>query len=148
MNRGFIWLQAAKQNGAAISIQQAIFTGNAHPLQQLLERFMLQGICANEGFYHGMMLGLCAVLGSRSRICSNRESDLGSFDIQLTPLANGIPGFPLEFKHTRDPHTDLDSLAEKALEQIEEKKYDIALRSAGVDPIIRIGIAFRGKVRL
>lgn len=142
-------LNRTNQNGAAISIQQAIFTGNAQQLQQLLERFMLQSIStmdgANEGFYHGMMLGLCAVLGSRFRIHSNRESGLGRFDIQLTPLVSGIPGFLFEFKHTRDPQADLDSLAEKALEQIEEKKYDTELRSAGVESIIRIGIAFRGK---
>lgn len=142
-------LNRTNQNGAAISIQQAIFTGNAQQLQQLLERFMLQSISAmdgaNEGFYHGMMLGLCAVLGNRFRIHSNRESGLGRFDIQLTPLVSGIPGFLFEFKHTRDPHADLDALAEKALEQVEEKKYDTELRSAGVASIVRIGIAFRGK---
>ncbi|MFR6369716.1 MAG: PD-(D/E)XK nuclease domain-containing protein [Gemmiger formicilis] len=54
----------------------------------------------NEGFYHGMMLGLCAVLGNRYRVRSNRESGLGRFDIQLMPLVNGIPGFIFEFKHT------------------------------------------------
>ena len=29
---------------------------------------------ANEAFYHGMMLGLCAVLGSQYKVRSNRES--------------------------------------------------------------------------
>lgn len=40
------------------------------------------------------------------------------------PLVNGIPGFLFEFKHTNDAHVDLASLAEKALQQIDEKKYD------------------------
>lgn len=100
---------------------------------------------ANEGFYHGMMLGLCAILGNRYKIRSNRESGLGRFDIQLMPLAKGMPGFIFEFKHTKDEHTDLSALADSALQQIETKKYDTELRDNGVNSIISIGIAFRGK---
>lgn len=142
-------LNRTNQNGAAISIQQAIFSGNAQKLQALLEDFMLHSISsmdgANEGFYHGMMLGLCAVLGNRYQVRSNRESGLGRFDIQLAPQIGGIPGFLFEFKHTEDPRADLDSLADRALRQIEEKKYDTELRNAGVQSIIKIGIAFRRK---
>ena len=55
------------------------------------------------------------------------------------------PGFLFEFKHTNDDHVDLDALADRALQQIDVKKYDTELRDAGVRPIIKIGIAFRGK---
>ena len=79
------------------------------------------------------------------QIRSNRESGLGRFDIQLNPLVKGIPGFLFEFKHTNDDHVDLDALADRALQQIDVKKYDTELRDAGVRPIIKIGIAFRGK---
>ena len=44
-----------------------------------------------------------------------------------------------------DNKVNLSSLAESALRQIDEKKYDTELRSAGVNQIIKIGIAFRGK---
>lgn len=142
-------LNRTNQNSVAISINQAVFSGDAQKLQSVLEDFMLQSISsmdgANEGFYHGMMLGLCAVLGNRYQVRSNRESGLGRFDIQLTPLASGIPGFLFEFKHTNNNHEDLDALAEKALRQIDEKKYDTELQNAGVHSIIKIGIAFRGK---
>lgn len=142
-------LNRTNQNSVAISINQAIFSGDAQKLQSVLEEFMLQSISsmdgANEGFYHGMMLGLCAVLGNRYQVRSNRESGLGRFDIQLAPLVSGIPGFLFEFKHTNDTHEDLDALAEKALRQIDEKKYDTELKNAGVHSIIKIGIAFRGK---
>lgn len=92
-----------------------------------------------------MMLGLCAVLGNRYRIRSNREAGLGRFDIQLSPLVSGIPGFLFEFKHTKDERVNLAVLADSALQQINEKKYDTELRNAGVNSIIKIGIAFRGK---
>ncbi len=142
-------LNRTNQNSLAISISQAIFSKDTQKLQALLEDFMVKSISsidgANEGFYHGMMLGLCAILGNRYKIRSNRESGLGRFDIQLMPLAKGMPGFIFEFKHTKDEHTDLSALADSALQQIETKKYDTELRDNGVNSIIRIGIAFRGK---
>lgn len=142
-------LNRTNQNSLAISISQAIFSKDTQKLQALLEGFMVKSISsidgANEGFYHGMMLGLCAILGNRYKIRSNRESGLGRFDIQLMPLAKGMPGFIFEFKHTKDEHTDLSALADSALQQIETKKYDTELRDNGVNSIIRIGIAFRGK---
>ena len=142
-------LNRTNRNNVSVSISQAIFSGDAQKLQSLLEDFMLQSISsmdgANEGFYHGMMLGLCAVLGNRYQVRSNRESGIGRFDIQLTPLVSVIPGFLFEFKHTKDEHVDLADLADSALQQIDEKRYDTELRNAGVYSIIKIGIAFRGK---
>lgn len=142
-------LNRTNKNSLAISISQAIFSKDTQKLQALLEDFMVKNISsidgANEGFYHGMMLGLCAILGNRYKIRSNRESGLGRFDIQLMPLTKGMPGFIFEFKHTKDEHTDLSALADSALQQIETKKYDTELRDNGVNSIIRIGIAFRGK---
>ena len=142
-------LNRTNQNSLAISISQAIFSKDTQKLQALLEDFMVKSISsidgANESFYHGMMLGLCAILGNRYKIRSNRESGLGRFDIQLMPLAKGMPGFIFEFKHTKDEHTDLSALADSALQQIEAKKYDTELRDNGVNLIISIGIAFRGK---
>lgn len=142
-------LNRTNQNSLAISISQAIFSKDTQKLQALLEDFMVKNISsidgANEGFYHGMMLGLCAILGNRYKIRSNRESGLGRFDIQLMPLTKGMPGFIFEFKHTKDEHTDLSALADSALQQIETKKYDTELRDNGVNSIISIGIAFRGK---
>ena len=142
-------LNRTNQNSLAISISQAVFSKDTQKLQTLLEDFMVKSISsidgANEGFYHGMMLGLCAILGNRYKIRSNRESGLGRFDIQLMPLTKGMPGFIFEFKHTKDEHTDLSALADSALQQIEAKKYDTELRDNGVNSIISIGIAFRGK---
>lgn len=142
-------LNRTNQNSLAISISQAIFSKDTQKLQSLLEDFMVKSISsidgANEGFYHGMMLGLCAILGNRYKIRSNRESGLGRFDIQLMPLTKAMPGFIFEFKHTKDEHADLSALADSALQQIEAKKYDTELRDNGVNSIISIGIAFRGK---
>lgn len=142
-------LNRTNQNNVSISIHQAIFSKDTRKLQSLLEDFMLKSIStmdgANEAFYHGMMLGLCAVLGSQYKVRSNRESGLGRFDIELLPMVQGIPGFIFEFKHTKDINADLDSLANSALKQIEDMKYDTELNDFGVKNIVKIGIAFRQK---
>lgn len=142
-------LNRTNQNNVSISIHQAIFSKDTSKLQSLLEDFMLKSIStmdgASEAFYHGMMLGLCAVLGSQFKVRSNRESGLSRFDIELLPMVKGIPGFIFEFKHTKDINVDLDSLANNALKQIEDMKYDIELNDFGVKDIVKIGIAFRQK---
>lgn len=142
-------LNRTNQNNVSISIHQAIFSKDTSKLQSLLEDFMLKSIStmdgASEAFYHGMMLGLCAVLGSQFKVRSNRESGLGRFDIELLPMVKGIPGFIFEFKHTKDINVDLDSLANSALKQIEDMKYDTKLNDFGVEDIVKIGIAFRQK---
>ena len=92
-----------------------------------------------------MMLGLCAMFRNRYHIRSNRESGMGRFDVMLIPKVNSIPGFIYEFKFTNDKNVDLNKLADEALEQIDDKKYDTELIGYGMDNIIKIGIAFRGK---
>lgn len=142
-------LNRTNQNNVSISVHQAIFFKDANKLQSLLENFMLKSIStmdgASEAFYHGMMLGLCAVLGSQYQVRSNRESGLGRFDIELLPMVKNMPGFIFELKHTKDMNIDLDSLADSALRQIDNMKYDAELKAFGVDDIVKIGIAFRQK---
>lgn len=142
-------LNRTNQNNVSISIHQAIFSKDASKLQSLLEDFMLKSIStidgASEAFYHGMMLGLCAVLGSQYKVRSNRESGIGRFDIELLPAVKNMPGFIFEFKHTKDINVDLDSLADSALRQIDDMKYDTELKDFGVEDIVKIGIAFRQK---
>lgn len=142
-------LNKINQNGIAVSISQAIFSGDTDKLQNLLEQFMLQSISymdtADESFYHGMMLGLCAVLSNSYQVRSNRESGLGRFDVMLIPRAKSMPGFIYEFKFTKDEKADLSVLADEALNQIKEKKYDTEFLNSGISNIMKIGIAFRGK---
>lgn len=142
-------LNRTNQNNVSITIHQAIFSKDASKLQSLLEDFMLKSISTMDGaceaFYHGMMLGLCAVLGSQYKVRSNRESGLGRFDIELLPAVKNMPGFIFEFKHTKDINVDLDLLADSALRQIDDMKYDTELKDFGVEDIVKIGIAFRQK---
>ena len=142
-------LSKTGRESIAISVQQAIFSKDFQRLRKLLENFMLESISsfdgADEKFYHGMMLGLCAIVNNRYKVRSNRESGIGRFDIALFPKIKSLPGFIFEFKHTKNESDDLDDLAQRAVDQIIEKKYDSEIVSSGVAEIHKIGIAFRGK---
>lgn len=87
---------------AAISIQEAIYTMDMPALQKHLENFLLQTIsfhnAANETFYHGLILRLCAMMDNRYHITSNREAGNGRFDIQMLSLNKQLPGILIELQ--------------------------------------------------
>ena len=133
----------------AVRISKAIFDRNISEIEKGISDYLLQSISyfdtADEAFYHGLILGLCAVLNKRYSVKSNRESGLGRFDIQLTPLIVGIPAFIFELKVAKNSKESLEKLADGALKQIEDKKYDTELMKKDAGNIIKLGIAFYGK---
>lgn len=133
----------------AISIQEAIFSGNNRKLQEMIQTLLLQSVStfdtAGENFYHGFMLGLCALLGG-SFITSNKESGDGRYDIQLKPLDKKLPGILIELKAEKNcTEEKLKKLSEAALKQIIDRKYDTELTAAGIETIYKYGVAFSGK---
>ena len=134
----------------AISIQEAIFSGDNEKLKDLIQTLLIGSVSAfdvaGENFYHGFMLGLCALLGG-SFVSSNRESGDGRYDIQLKPTKKNLPGILIELKTEKNCTTEqLKKLSEKALKQIIDKKYDTELVAAGVQNIYKYGVAFSGKI--
>ena len=142
-------LHPATGESTAAAIQQAIYERDAAALKKSIEEYLLETISVydtgSEAFYQGMMIGLCAILNNRYTIRSNRESGLGRFDIQLQPMEQKLPGFLFELKASQNQKENLELLAQAALDQIQGKQYETEMRSAGVNAVIRMGIAFRGK---
>lgn len=133
----------------AIAIQEAIFSGDnirlKTQIQTLLTRSVSSFDTSGENFYHGFMLGLCALFGG-AFVTSNRESGDGRYDIQLKPRRKGLPGILIELKAAKNCNDEkLKELAGVALRQINEKKYDTELKEAGVEMICKYGVAFCGK---
>ena len=85
----------------AIAVQEAIFSGDNARLKAQIQTLLTQSVScfdtAGENFYHGFMLGLCALLGG-AFVTSNRESGDGRYDIQLKPTKKGLPGILIELK--------------------------------------------------
>ena len=134
----------------AISIQEAIYSGDTAALQKNLGTLLMQSVSSydtvGENFYHGLVLGLCATLDNRFYITSNRESGEGRYDICLCPKDGKLPGILIELKAAKDcPEDELKELSEKALVQIDSRKYETELTVKGVRNILKYGVAFSGK---
>ena len=100
-----------------------------------------------ENFYHGILLG---ILGIKEEwgVFSNQETGEGYSDI-LIETENSETAILIEVKYAGDGN--LDVACERALKQVEERKYDEELRENGVDKILKYGITCymkRCKVKL
>ena len=134
----------------AVSIQEALFSGNDSQLKQQMKALLLESASSfdtvGESFYQGLMLGLCAVMDNRYIVRSNRESGEGRYDIQLMPKVKTDPGILIELKSAgKEERTELKKLAESALFQIVRKRYETEMVSQGIGTVYRYGVAFRGK---
>lgn len=133
----------------AIAVEEAIFSGNGEKLRDIISNFLIQSVSAfdvaGENFYHGFMLGVCALFGN-SYVTSNRESGDGRYDIALSPKVSNLPGIIIELKAEKNCNeNELQELAKTALKQINDKKYDTELKLKGVKTIYKYGVAFSGK---
>lgn len=143
-------LESVIPQTAAIGIQEAIYKMDIDELQKKLAAFLMETIsfhdASSEAFYHGLILGLCAMLNDRYRITSNREAGKGRFDIQMMPLKQQLPGILIELKAGKDcTQTQLDELAKMALQQINDRGYVTDLKAHGSPSILKYGVAFSGK---
>ena len=99
-----------------------------------------------EGFYHGLVLGLIALMDNQYKIKSNRESGDGRYDIGLFPREDRYPGILMELKWKKNLSADeLSELADEALAQIGKKRYDVEMKENGTQDILKFGIVFSGK---
>lgn len=134
---------------AAISMQEALYSADSQKLKAVMQSLLANSVSsfdtAAENFYHGFMLGLCALL-SNAYVTSNREAGDGRYDIQLMPKNAVLPGILIELK--AEKHADaeqLKKLAAIALKQINDKNYAADMQSHGVKTIYKYGVAFSGK---
>ena len=123
----------------------------------LLENTGIFDVSGNykEQFYHGLILGLILKLRNEYEITSNGFAGKGRYDLLLKPknILGGREGIIFELKIVNlVEKLEKDNLKEKlekeceiALNQIDEKKYSSVLRNAGVEKVLKIGIAFLGK---
>lgn len=140
----------AIQKATANRIAESMFSQDFDKLQAAIEEYLERTASfydgGSEGFYHGLVLGLIAMMDNQYMIRSNRESGDGRYDITMFPREKKYPGILLEFKWKADLSEDeLSGLALDALDQIVEKHYDTEMIDGGVSSIIKLGIAFSGK---
>ena len=126
----------------------------------LLENIGIFDVSGNykEQFYHGLLLGLILMLKNEYEITSNGFAGKGRYDLLLKPKntlnkLTGREGIIFELKIVNlVEKLEKDNLKKKlerecdvALKQIDEKEYVSVLRNAGVERVLKVGVAFFGK---
>lgn len=140
----------------AIAIQQAIIKQDIPKLQEHLQKMLLTTISsfdyAHENFYHGLILGICAIMNNLYRVNSNRESGHGRYDIQLRPYNKKLPGIIIELKVLKEDvaeeriESELEKSAKDALKQINRKQYVTAMKQEGIPHFFKVGVSFYKKL--
>ena len=152
-----------KDSETFLDMTDALTTGNIEKFKFELNKILLENIgifdvigIYKEQFYHGLMLGLILMLKNEYEISSNNFSGKGRYDLLLKPknIFERKEGIIIELKainidnlklNSEKIHEKLLSECDVALNQIEEKEYTSILKNAGIDNILKIGIAFFGK---
>ena len=152
-----------KDSETFLDMTDALTTGNIEKFKFELNKILLENIgifdvigIYKEQFYHGLMLGLILMLKNEYEISSNNFAGKGRYDLLLKPknIFERKEGIIIELKaiNIDNLKLDLEKIHEKllnecevALNQIEEKEYTSILKNAGIDNILKIGIAFFGK---
>ena len=134
----------------ANKIAESLYTNDFGQLQKAITEYMEKTIsfydAGAEEFYHGLVLGLIALMDNQYTIKSNRESGNGRYDICLFPKEKRHPGIIMELKWKNGLDENmLNKLSVEALSQINDKSYDTEMRELGIDNIMKLGIAFSGK---
>ena len=134
----------ALRNGEEKKVED-IFTSYLKKTISIRDTFVRKA--TKENFYHGILLGILGVKEEWG-VFSNQETGEGYSDI-LIETEDGDMAILIELKYANDGN--LDQACERALKQVEDRKYDEELRENGVNKILKYGIACymkRCKVKL
>ena len=131
-------------------LMEALTENRIDKYEERLQEILLTSVSyndtkkGNEAFYHGLIMGMGLYLEGEYITKSNIESGLGRYDFVIEPKNKTKRAYIMEFKST-DNIEKLEEISKEALEQIENKKYDVSLKQNGVKDITYMGIAFCGK---
>ena len=131
------------------SMKAALENKDINTIIKILEKVVLNAISFYdtnknlENPYQTLLAGFFYALDDYYEMKPNPETEYGRADIILKPRNKKWSGYVLELKRAKTKN--LEKEAEKALEQIEEKKYDTILINEGIKEIIKIGLVFDGK---
>ncbi|MDQ2087043.1 AAA family ATPase [Herbivorax sp. ANBcel31] len=147
------WFDETIKGGSVNEMLKALLSGDIYTFYEIFARTVRNVLSYNdvgedraESFYHAFVLGMLVYIDKEYDIKSNRESGYGRYDVMIIPKDKSKKGIIIEFKKASDLRGEtIDKALEAALNQIEDKKYDEELRGLGINDIVKIGIAFKGK---
>ena len=97
-----------------------------------------------EANYHLFILGMLIQLKREYKVKSNLETGYGRTDVLVLPYDRNKLGFVFEFKVSKNIE-ELETKAEEALKQIDEKNYEMIMQDEKIEHYFKIGISFYKK---
>ena len=144
------WINEGYRNSELQSMLKYLLNGEIEYFEEMLNDFILKTLSyfdtskKIEAVYHAFLLGMLVNLKPRYEVISNGESGYGRFDIMILPKKDKNKlAIIMELKKLKDETPD--KALQKALNQIEEKKYDTIAKEKGYSNILKLGIVFDGK---
>lgn len=137
------WMKATIKKEDFHDLYRAMEDGNAQRMTDILNGQLFRTISfydSAENFYHGFLTGILSQ-SENYLVQSNRETGNGRSDIMVKSPSLRGRSFIVEVK-VSDSIDDLEKDAEKALQQIYDKRYMEELRAEGYRKIDCYGISF------
>lgn len=134
----------------AMSVREAIYRADAEALRRHIYNLIVQTIEFNSPdsdriFYHGLVLGLCSMLGNRYHVITSGDSETGNFSIEMMPLEARLPGILIQTKRVREGGAEqLEALARFACKQITNRQYETETKMRYLAQAIKYGVAYSG----
>lgn len=141
------WFDNKIKSAGTSDLFQAVIQGDADKFEYEVRRWLHESISyydTKENYYHGFLTGLLVGNDDRYTVESNREAGNGRSDIQIYDSLSKQIAVIIEVKPAANEDA-LDSMAEKALKQIDVQQYAEPFMRRKYQQIIRYGAAFFGK---
>ena len=140
------WFEEKTDKKELSPLYQSILDGDTEKMAEILSENLMETISFydyQESYYHGFLAGMLKNIGNYI-VQSNRESGNGRPDILLKyPSVRG-KAVIIEIKVSKT-YQGLEEKCDEALRQIEEQRYEEALRQEGYQHIMKYGVAFYRK---
>ena len=140
------WFEERTEKKELKPLYESLLNGKADELAEILSENLMETISFydyQESYYHGFLAGMLKNIGNYI-VQSNRESGNGRPDILVRyPSVRG-KAVIIEIKVSKT-YQGLEEKCDEALNQIEEQKYEEALRQEGYRDILKYGVAFYRK---
>lgn len=140
------WFEERTEKKELKPLYESLLNGKADELAEILSENLMETISFydyQESYYHGFLAGMLKNIGNYI-VQSNRESGNGRPDILVRyPSVRG-KAVIIEIKVSKT-YQGMEEKCDEALNQIEEQKYEEALRQEGYRDILKYGVAFYRK---
>ena len=140
------WFEEKTEQKELSPLYESILNGDPEKMAEILSENLMETISFydyQESYYHGFLAGMLKNIGNYI-VQSNRESGNVRPDILLKyPSVRG-KAVIIEIKISKT-YQGLEEKCDEALRQIEEQKYEEALREEGYQDILKYGVAFYKK---